>query len=145
MFEYEAGANRFLEFAVVPAARDMTQYDYLSFRACQATRHPRTTAVLGDTTFNVSLRDGTGTTSTINIGAFGGGIEEPYQRTSCGVGAGWANEFETIRIRLTGYLHNGSGLDLTDVRAIRFDFGQASGTNQGRLGLDDLELTAPCK
>ena len=64
-----------------------------------------------------------GTTSTMNIGAYGGGLEELYQRTGCGTGAGWSNEFETIRLGLAAYLNNGSGLDLTDIVAVRFEFG----------------------
>ena len=91
--------------------------------------------------FTVTLRDSTGTTSSINVGAYGGGVEEPYQRTGCGVGAGWANEFETIRVRLTDFLTNGSGLDLSEIVAIRFNFGPSWGSTLGRMGLDDIELT----
>ncbi|NNF43228.1 MAG: hypothetical protein HKN62_09280 [Phycisphaerales bacterium] len=135
-------ANAFYEQEVVGAARDFTTRDHLSFRACQATRHANTIAVLGDLTFTVTLRDGNGTTSSINIGAFGGGIEEPYQRTGCGSGTGWANEFEVIRIRLSGFEHNDSGIDLTDIVAVRFDFGPAWGSSVGRLGMDDIELVS---
>jgi len=141
IFDWPAGSSRFIEFAIVPEARDVTAYVYLSFRACQGTRHPETTAELGDLTFTVTLRDGSGTTSSINISAYGGGIEEPYQRTGAGDGAGWQNEFETIRIRLTDFLHNDSGLDLTDIVALRFEFGDSFGSSRGRLGLDDVELT----
>jgi hypothetical protein len=80
-------------------------------------------------------------TSTINIGAYGGGIEEPYQRTDCGSGVGWANEFETIRMRVEDFLANGSGLDLTDVVAVVFNFGPSWGSSQGRIGLDGIALT----
>ena len=74
---------------------------------------------------------------------------EPHKRTvsllfqpSCiGPQLGWNNEFETIRIRLTDFLANGSGLDLTDMEAIRFEFGGASGSDVGRIGLDDIVLT----
>ncbi|UCF68105.1 MAG: hypothetical protein JSV80_02050, partial [Acidobacteriota bacterium] len=55
-------------------------------------------------------------------------------------GAGWQNEFETIRIRLTDFLRNGTSLDLTDIRAVRFDFGASHGSAEGRVALDDIEL-----
>jgi hypothetical protein len=134
---------RFMEFAVPPAAQDFTSKAYLSFRACQGTRHPLTIAELGDLTFTVSLRDADGVGSTINIGAYGGGIEEPYQRSGCGVGVGWANEMETIRIRLSDFLTNGSALDLASIIAVRIEFAVAgSGASAvGRLGLDEIELT----
>jgi hypothetical protein len=140
VLEWPAGSDRFLEFAVAEAARDVTPWTFLSLRACQQTRHPLTIAELGDLTFTITLRDGAGATSSINIGAYGGGVEEPYQRTGGGSGAGWQNEFETIRIRLTDFLHNGSGLDLTDVRAVRFEFGPSYGSSGGRIGLDEIEL-----
>ena len=59
-------------------------FAWLSFRACQVTRHPTTEAELADTVFEVRLVDGDGDSSTIGIEAFEGGIEEPYQRTGCG-------------------------------------------------------------
>jgi hypothetical protein len=130
-----------LDFELVPALQNLSDWAYLSFRACQASRHPNTTAELGDLTFTVSLTDGTGATSAINIGAYGGGIEEPYQRTSCGTGAGWGNEFETIRVRLADFQNDGSGVDLADVRTLTFHFGLAWGSRFGRLGLDDVEFT----
>ncbi len=135
------GGDHYMEWEIVPDERDFSNDLYLSFRAGQGTRHPYTIAELGDLTFDVTLRDGSGATSTINVGAYGGGIEEPYQRTGSGTGAGWGVEFETIRMRLTDFLHNGSGLDLTSVVAIRFEFGSAHGATQGRIGVDDLELT----
>ena len=137
-----ADEDLYYEQGIVTEQRDFTPYRYLSFRACQATRHPYTTADLGDLTFSVTLRDGSGVSSSINIGAYGGGIEEPFQREGAGVGAGWFNEFETIRIRLTDYLTNASGLDLTDIVAVRFDVGPSWGSNEGRIGLDDIELTS---
>ncbi|MFI4882574.1 MAG: GC-type dockerin domain-anchored protein [Phycisphaerales bacterium JB064] len=131
-------SDSFIEFAVIPGERDWTDDFFLSFRAAQGTRHPQTVAQLGDLNFTVSLRDGDGNTSAINTGVYGGGVEEPYQRTGAGTGAGWQNEYETIRIRLADFLTNGSGLDLSNVEAVRFDFGPSFGSAQGRLGLDDL-------
>ncbi len=126
--------------------QDLTGFNCLSFRACQGTQHPLTISTLGDLTFNVVLRDGSGATSTINIGAYGGGLEEPYQRigtgfSACGPNPGWANQFETIRIRLTDFLNNGSGLDLSNIEAVRFEFGPSGGASVGRIGMDEIEIT----
>ena len=121
--------------------RDFSDDAYLSFRACQGTRHPNTVAVLSDLTFNVTLRDGAGQTRSINIGAYGGGVEEPFARDGFGAGTGWQNEFETIRIRLTDFRTNGSGLHLRDVVAVRFEFGPSHGSAEGRISLDDIEVT----
>lgn len=130
----------YLEFAVDPAHRNWTDDEVLTFRACQGTRHPNTTAKLGDLDFLVTLRDANGATSSIQIGAFGGGIEEPYQRVGdFNGGTGWGNEFETIRMRLTDFLADGSGLNLALVEAVRFEFG-IPGSEVGRVGFDSLEL-----
>jgi hypothetical protein len=123
---------------------NLRDYGFLSFRAAQASRHPLTTAVLGDLTFSVSLEDNLGNQGTINIGAYGGGIEEPYQRNTdppCGTGLGWNSEYETIRIRLTDFCNNGSNVDLSNVRKVVFRFGAGFGSTQGRIGLDEIELT----
>lgn len=129
-----------LEFEIVPQARNFTERTFLSFRACQMSRHPFTTVELADMEFQVTLRDGHGRTSTIEIAAYGSGIIEPYQRTGSGLGAGWANEFETTRIRLSDFIAGGAELDLTDVVALRFEFGEGDQPQFGRMGLDDIEL-----
>ena len=129
--------DKYYELGVIPEQHDFTAYKYLSFRAGQGTRHPYTTYQLGDLTFSVTLRDTQGVESTINIGAYGGGLEEPYQRSS-----GWHNELETIRILLTDFLANDAGLDLTDIEAVRFDFGPSFGSTRGRIGLDEVMLTS---
>ncbi len=129
-------ADLYYEQELVSGQRDLRDYLYLSFRAAQGTQHPRTIATLGDLDFTVTLRDAAGLTSSINIAAYGGGIEEPYQRAG-----GWFNEFETIRLRLMDFLAEGAGLDLSDVVAVRLNFGPSWGEPQGRLALDDLELT----
>lgn len=141
VFDWSGLFTRFLEFAIVPAAQDVTGYEYLSLRACQQTRHPLTTTELSDLTFTVVLRDAFGTTSAINVGAYGGGVEEPYQRTGSGSGAGWQNEFETIRIRLRDFLRNGVPLDLTKIVAVRLSFGPGYGSGAGRIGLDDVQFS----
>ncbi len=130
------GADAYYEWEVIPSERDFSDDRYLSFRGAQGTRHPYTLAVLGDVTFSVTLRDGLGVTSSINIGAYGGGLEQPYQRNG-----GWHNEMEVIRIRPTDFTTNGSGLDLTDIVAVRFDFGPSWGSNEGRIVVDELMLT----
>lgn len=132
------GSNQFYEWQIPAGERNFTDNLFLSFRGAQGTQHPNTLAVLGDLTFKVTLRDGQGApvSSSISIGAFGGGLEEPYMRSG-----GWHNEMETIRIRLTDFLNNGSGLDLTDVVAIRLDVGPANGSSQGRIVIDELMLT----
>jgi len=135
------GSNRYYEWEVISAEQDFSDYLYLSLRACQGTRHTYTIAELEDLTFTVTLRDGSGTTSSINIGAYGGGLEDPYQRSGEGSGTGWHNDFEAIRIRLTDFLTNGAGLDLTDIAAVRFDFGPSWGSSEGRIGVDELMLT----
>ncbi len=131
------GADHYIEWEVVPGLSNFADYDYFSFRGAQGTRHPNTLAVMGDLTFSVTLRDGSGNTSSINIGAYGGGLEQPYDRSS-----GWHNEMEVTRIRLTDFLNNGSGLNLANVAAIRFDCGPSWGSDEGRIVVDELMLSA---
>lgn len=148
VFEYDSTVtSRELAFTATTPV-DMspgTGREYLSFRACQITRHTYTTGVLADQDFEVQIEDTSGNKSKIRVSAYGGGIEEPYQRAGRGAGSGWANEFETIRIRLTDFTHpilTTPGLpDLTQIKKIRFLFGSAHGTSQGRLAIDDIELT----
>ncbi|HWR77488.1 MAG TPA: choice-of-anchor X domain-containing protein [Thiobacillus sp.] len=129
-------ADHFYEWQVPAGGNDFTHFRFLSFRGAQGTQHPNTTAVLGDLTFTVTLRDGGGVVSRINIGAYGGGIEEPYQR-----GGGWHNEMETIRLRTTDFANNGAGINLTNIVAVRLDVGPSFGSARGRLVVDDLMLT----
>ena len=141
IFDWGPDEPGYVEFEVLPEARDFTQVSYLSFRACQQSRHPLTVATLGDLTFTVMLRDTSGVTSSISIDAYQAGIGEPYQRTGHGDGAGWQNEFETVRIHLTDFLRNGRQLDLSNVEAIRFCFGPGFGADEGRMALDDVQLS----
>jgi hypothetical protein len=130
------GSDRFYEWAVPPGEQNFADNLYLSLRGAQGTQHPNTLAVGGDLTFTVTLRDSSGTTSSINIGAYGGGLEQPYQRSG-----GWHNEMETIRIRLTDFLNNNSGLNLGSIVAVRLNVGPSSGSAQGRVVIDDLMLS----
>ncbi|MFI4916077.1 MAG: GC-type dockerin domain-anchored protein [Phycisphaerales bacterium JB060] len=131
----------FIEFQVLPALGDVSGYDHLSFRTCQGTRHPNTIAELEPVTFNVVLVDTSGARSEIHVGAYEAGASEPYQRTGAGTGTGWQNEYGTIRVRLTDFLAQNTGLDLADIAAIRFEFAQGQGSTIGRLGLDEIEFT----
>jgi predicted dienelactone hydrolase len=139
------GAN-FIEWQVPAGAQDFRPFAYLSFRAAQCTQHPLTAARLRDESWYVLLRDGSGAQSLINFSAYGGGIEEPYQRTGLGSRPGWQNEFETIRLRIADFARGRPGqptIDLSDVRVVAFVFSSVPGDDTiARLGLDDLELTA---
>jgi len=142
VFDTGPGPARTMEWSVVPGQQDFSNKTYLSFRACQGTRHPLTTAQLADTSWYVLLRDGSGHLSRkLRFDVNGGGIEEPYQRTGSGSGAGWQNEFETIRLRLTDFQNNDSPLDLTNVVGVRFVWRTTSGIIAERVGFDDLEVT----
>ncbi len=130
--------DREIGFALVPGLMDTSSWEYLSLRACQATRHPLTAADVGDLSFTVRLRDALGASATIRINAYGGGIEEPYLRTGCGSGAGWANEWETVRIPLADFGRVAGGLDRAQIVGVDLLFGPSHGSARGRLGLDDL-------
>jgi hypothetical protein len=140
VFDWSTGSSPAYELEVIPGEQDFTRYTFLSFRACQGTRHPRTDALNSPLSFTATLRDGNGVSSSIDFAGYGR-ITRTYLRTGYGAGAGWANEFNTVRIRLTDFETDGSGLDLTNIEAIRFNFGSTYGSSQGRIGLDDIELT----
>jgi hypothetical protein len=136
VFDYQS--DRFLEFEVVAGGRNFTDFRYLSWRACQGTQHPDTLAFLGQQVYEVTLRDGAGATSTIRIDAYGAGHQQPFARAG-----GWANEFETIRVNTGDFCRDGgNGIDLTNIVAVRFEFGPSHGTARGRMGFDDVELTS---
>lgn len=125
----------------VPAdRRDFTQGRFLSMRAAQGTRHPQTIAVIGDLTFTVTLLDELGEQTSLQISAVGGGVEEPYQRTGFGTGTGWQNAMETIRLPLSAFASGGSAIDLTRIESVLVQFGGTSGSAQGRLVIDDLQI-----
>ncbi|MFQ5738897.1 MAG: hypothetical protein ACE5JX_07765 [Acidobacteriota bacterium] len=138
-----AGVNVML-WTVPAGSQDFSGFEYLSFRAAQGTRHPLTTGRQQDESWRVLLRDTSGNSSWIDFAVYGGGIEEPYQRTGSGSGAGWNNEFETVRIRLSDFLTGRLGmptLDLTSIQLVGFVFIDDAGRTMARLGLDDLEMT----
>jgi hypothetical protein len=138
VFEWNGGSSYYAYLA--PGGGPVGLWKYISFRAAQATRDAMTTAALADLSFNVTLVDTAGNFARINVTAFGGGVEEPYQRTSCGIGAGWANEFETIRIPIEAFRYNNTVINLNSILAVGFEFGPPHGSTQGRIGIDDVEL-----
>ncbi|MEO1007179.1 MAG: GC-type dockerin domain-anchored protein [Planctomycetota bacterium] len=140
VFDWSVGSPASITYGLVGGQVDVSGFESLAFRACQGTRHPETVAELGDLSFTVTLVDASGTSSSIDFGVYGGGVEEPYQRTGEGSGAGWANEFETIVLPLADFLRDGSGLDLTEIATIRFEFGAAFGSARGRVAMDDIEF-----
>lgn len=141
VFDTGPAPARRMAWSVVPGAQDFSGKTYLSFRACQGTRHPLTTAQLGDVSWFVSLRDAAGHSRAMRFDTYGGGIEEPYQRSGSGTGFGWQNEFETIRIRLTDFLNNGAALDLTQIVSVQLTWRSGGGIIAARVGFDDLEVT----
>lgn len=141
VFEWDGGVDRTLRYDFPGGSLDASGHDLLSFRACQITRDALTTAEVGDLTFTVTLEDRDGDSATIDVGVYGGGVEEPYQRGSCGSGFGWGNEFESLRIPLSAFTTDGTGVDLDDLAALTFTFGPGAGSAVGRLGLDDLVFT----
>jgi len=135
VFDWDS-SDLFIEWELVPGARDFRRFQYISFRGAQVTQHPYTMAVLGDETFTLTLRDEAGASSSINIGAAGGGLEQPYQRLG-----GWFNEMERIRLRLEDFLTNGSDLDLAHIAAVRLDVGPSWGSARGRIVVDEIMLS----
>jgi hypothetical protein len=135
-------SDLYYEWVIPVGERNFSDNLYLSFRGAQGTQHPNTLAGTAgaDLTFSIRLTDGSATpvSSTINIGAYGGGFEEPYQRNG-----GWHNEMETIRIRLTDFLNNATGtpLDLTNIVSVRVFGGPSFGSAKGRIVIDDLVLS----
>lgn len=130
------GADRFYEWQVPGGAANFNLFSYLSLRGAQGTQHPNTGASTGELAFALTLRDGAGNTSRINVGAYGGGLTEPYARNG-----GWHNEMHVIRVRLTDFLTNGSPLDLGNIAAVRLEVGPSFGANEGRIVIDELMLT----
>jgi hypothetical protein len=109
-------------------------FEYLSFRVCQGTRHPNTVLLNDGLSFQVLLTDGSGNTASVSTTNYGL-INQPYQRDG-----GWANEFETIIIRLSDFAINNPDFNLNELGTIRFEFGNSFNSETGRLAIDDIEL-----
>ena len=138
VFDWTVPAS--VEFSVVAALRDFTASEFLSLRAAQGTRHPRTVALAGPAQFTVTLVDGTGRASSLAIAAAGAVVRRPYQRTGYGTGAGWQNEFAAVRLRIADFAAGGREIDLSDIVAVRLEFGGGAGSSEGRLAIDDLRI-----
>lgn len=142
VFNVDGAGDYDLTYKILGGDADWSSFETLSFRACQATRHPLTTAVLGDCRFEIELVDNVGNVSVLSLAVTGAGVVEPYQRTGCGSGApGWGNEFETFRIPLEGFTADDANFDLSNVSLLSFRFGPSHGSKKGRYGFDDIELT----
>ena len=139
IFDYTVGQTRYLEFEVISNYRDLRDFRFLSFRAAQGTRHAETRALNGSHSFAVTLRDASGATNTVRFGAWGA-LSPLYPRTGSGDFAGWVNEMNTVRIPLAAFETDGAGLDLSNIEAVRFEFGAAFGSPRGRIGIDDIQI-----
>lgn len=126
---------------VLPSQRDFSDDVALAFRACQGTRHPNTDSWNNPLSFGVELEDVLGNSTTTIDFAWFGRLTRPYPRTGTGTGAGWANEFTTIRIPMEAFTRHLPSFDLTQVAKIRFQFGSV-GASLGRVGVDDIQIIA---
>jgi hypothetical protein len=126
----------------VPAGEgDWLAKRWLSVRACQQSQHPNTEDLDGGLSFSVTLVDGAGVEASLPIAPLSR-LPAPYARSS-GWGAGstgWANEWQTLRLRLADFEAGGTGIDLQDIALLRFDFGGEAGDAPGRIGIDDIEV-----
>ncbi len=124
--------------AVVADQADTTAWTTLAVSYAQLSRHPNTVAVAGPLAFGITLVDEDGVEGHVDF-ADQGEAPEPYQRTDGGTGAGWADEFVTVRVPLADFTV-GSMLDLSRIATVRLDFGGV-GTAPGAIGLDNVELS----
>jgi hypothetical protein len=124
----------FVRYTIPDTIKDFSGYEYLSFRACQRTQHPFNVALDSSANFYVTLVDESGDSASIQIEPYGPVIQT-YQRNG-----GWQNEFCIMRMRLSEFLVNGSQVDLNAIENIVFDFGRTGASQQGALGIDDIEL-----
>lgn len=138
-FEWSDDEEASYELQIPAEMADWTGYGVISLVAAQASRHAYTTALGGPLDFTVALVDAAGVESAINF-SDQGQITWPYQRTGVGSGRGWADELNTVRVPLTDF-EIGSAIDLSQIVALRLDFGGDAGSSPGRLILDNLELS----
>jgi hypothetical protein len=124
-------------FALAKTEQDLSDDAALQFITCQQADHPETLASHSARNLTVTLLDAKGGRSSINTRSLGG-IDKTHLR-----GGGWGSAFKTYRIPLPAFVANGSGLDLQHIREIRFEFGSDHGSQQGRLGLDNIVIVRP--
>lgn len=141
VFDFAEGQSAHYQVALPEAATDLRDFAFVSLRACQGTRHPLTTALGGSLIFTVVLTDQAGAEAAVILDG-ARSIPPPYARGGEGPGVGWGNEFVTVRVGITEFLGDNPSLDLSAVDSISLQFGSASGSSQGRVGLDDIELIA---
>ncbi len=130
-----------VEWSIPNALMDVSGFDFVELRVAQGTRHPNTVALNGQATFTLMLRDAVGTEARVSSSAQGDGINLPYQRIGDGAGLGWQNELRTIRLRLRDFQAEGTGIQLGQLKAVRLEVGEASGSAIGRFIVDDLQFT----
>jgi len=138
VFAWSAGASPTWSIALPEEATDTTALGAVSFSVAQRSRHPETVARGADLAFAVTLVDADGTEATVAF-ADQALVPTPYLRAELGDGAGWANEFVTVRIPLADFTV-GSTLDRARLTTLRLDFGAAVGAPAGALALDNVEL-----
>ena len=119
--------------------RDISAFSWLSVRVAQGTRHDITNELDAPLDFSISLIDEMGERATVGFGPQGR-ITQPYQRSGNGSGAGWSNEFSTVRVRLSDFYDTNGLIDPTLVATVQFDFGSDYGSPMGRIGIDDVLL-----
>jgi hypothetical protein len=139
------GTTYYYQWNLTPSQRDVSIYKYLSFRMAQVANHPGVNGNgASDLDFTIRLRDGANTSRDIRLSAYGAAVRDPFKR-DIGISAtssppDYSNEFETIRVRLSDFQNNGSGLNLTNLSSISIRFGSSVGSATGRLIVDDVEF-----
>lgn len=138
VFEWEAPGA--VQWELPSDVADWSDYAVISVRACQGTRHPITVDWEDAVDFAITLVDSNGTTVTRAVTPYGAAVT-PYQRGRLGEGKGWSNAFSTLRIPLADFVSGGTGLDLADIDVVRIEVGLDGLAPEGRLGIDDLEVS----
>lgn len=140
VFSFGANPSQYFRYELPSGLRDVSSYDQLAFMLAQQSRNANTVALMDELGFTVRVLDGSGNAASITATSYGDGVGQPYQRTGCGNGVGWASEFETFRIPLVDFTRDGTGVDFTDLRYVAFFFGSNHGSDTGRVGLDQVEF-----
>ncbi len=141
MIAWDWNSAQSMEWAIVSALRDVSNHAFVEVRVGQGSRHPNTVTLNGGASFSVVLRDGAGVEVRRSSLLQGEAVNLPYQRTGSGTGAGWQSELRTIRLRLRDFQSGGTGLDLSNIVAVRLEVGGSAGSTTGRFLIDDLQFT----
>ncbi len=141
MVAWDWNSAQSMEWAVLPALKDMRNHAFVEVRVGQGSRHPNTVTLNGGASFSIVLRDGAGVEVRRSSSLQGEAVNLPYQRTGSGTGAGWQSELRTIRLRLRDFQAGATGIDLSNIVAVRLEVGGTSGSATGRFLLDDLQFT----